>query len=142
MTDLTADAVSAAFRDCLFKPNEIANGAPVDASKVVKVDGVTNSFGLHRDRLEAHRSDVAGWIGDLPAEFLRSGGGWSFLNLCQTRDGDQWTGMQSAAQELCVLAIGLGLAQWLLPREMWPALPGGVPYVAFDPSGFDEQAAA
>jgi hypothetical protein len=30
---------------------------------------------------------------------------------------------------LFCLGIGMGLAKWLLPKNMWSALPGGMPYV-------------
>jgi hypothetical protein len=34
-----------------------------------------------------------------------------------------------------VLGIATKQAEILLPREMWPALPGGMPYIAVFPDG-------
>jgi hypothetical protein len=60
------------------------------------------------------------------------GGGWSFLNFCQDRHGTLWTGMHQTCEELIVLGIGLGMVKWCLPRGMWDALPGGMPYLVID----------
>lgn len=80
-----------------------------------------------------HRDDIYSMVQDLPNEFrISGGGGWSFLNLCERKDGVQWTGDHRTQEALCVTAIGTGLAQWLLPRELWSALAGEMPYIAFD----------
>jgi hypothetical protein len=38
-------------------------------------------------------------------------------------------------EALVALGVGLGMAQFQMPREMWSVLPGGVPYVLLDPDG-------
>ncbi len=96
------------------------------------VEGFVNTFGVDVDKLEKDRDVVRGWITELPTEFLaESGGGWSALNLQQTKQGELWTGHQLMGESLYVLAASLGIAKVLLPREVWSALPGGMPYVAF-----------
>ena len=41
------------------------------------------------------------------------------------------TGQNVAAALIC-LALALDLAFWTIPiREMWTAMPGGVPYITF-----------
>jgi hypothetical protein len=35
-------------------------------------------------------------------------------------------------EQLFQLGIGLGLAKWQLPPEMWGVLPGGMPYVVIE----------
>ena len=36
---------------------------------------------------------------------------------------------------LIVLGIATAQARWLMPRDMWPSLPGGMPYFAVGTSG-------
>ncbi len=115
MSELTSNA----FMDCLFKEGE-------ETTNHVKVEGFTNMFELHPQRLEEKRELVTALLAELPAEFKE---GWSFLNLCNTKDGEQWTGMHRVCEQLVVMAIGLGLMEYCMSREMWAILPGGVPYL-------------
>ena len=115
MSELTTNA----FMDCLFKEGE-------DTTNHVNVEGLTSMFGLHPQRLEEKRELVTALLAELPAEFKK---GWSFLNLCTTKNGEQWTGMHDVCEQLAVMAIGLGLMEYCLPREMWAILPGGMPYL-------------
>ena len=115
MSKLTHEA----FMDCMFREGE-------DTTNHVKVEGITNMFGLHPQRLEEKRELVTAILAELPEEFKE---GWTILNLCTTNDGEQWTGLQQICEQLVVMAIGLGLMKYLMPREMWMFLPGGVPYI-------------
>lgn len=115
MSKLTQEA----FMDCMFREGE-------DTTNHVKVEGITNMFGLHPQRLEEKRELVTAILAELPEEFKE---GWTFLNLCTTKDGEQWTDLQQICEQLVVMAIGLGLMKYLMPREMWMFLPGGVPYI-------------
>jgi hypothetical protein len=65
-------------------------------------------------------------------EFIQGsgGGGMSFLSLCMDRAGVQWA-EHGTMEMLLALGIGLKLAGFCLPRELWGALPGGMPYVWF-----------
>lgn len=128
--ELTAANVDTVMRDCLFFAEEAPNNqVPPDA---VVVHGIIRSFGFHPGRLESHRENVRSMLMELPPEFLASrGGGMSFLNACMTRTGKHW-GEHSNMECLFVLGIGLGLAKWCLPREMWGVMPGGMPYVVVD----------
>ena len=115
--------------DCLLGKHEVVDNAPKDGIEIVKVEGIMNTFGLHRERLESHREEVAAMLAQLPdTSHAKSGGGMSFLNACVDRDGVQW-GEHRNMEVLFVLGVGLGLAKWCLPRSMWSALPGGMPYV-------------
>lgn len=116
-------------KDCLFREGESTDNA-------VTVEGVVRNFGFHPDRLQSHRAEIAAQLSELPTEFLSEtqggGGGWSFLNACNDHEGNQWTGEQATMEVLFCLGMGLGMVQCLLPREMWSALPGGVPYYGVD----------
>jgi hypothetical protein len=119
--------------DCLFRDEELTDGQPPEGSVVI-VEGLTQKFGFHKERLESHRIEVIELLDEMPDEFhtqkLEGKGGWSFLNLCNDRYGNQW-GEHRNMEELLCLGIGLGLAHYCLPREAWSVLPAGMPYIAF-----------
>ena len=123
---LTSDRVGIIFEDCLFKEKE-------DTSNYVKAEGIMTNVGFHPDRLESHKAEVDEMLEQLPNEFQKSGGGgWSFLNACNDRDGNQWTGLQQVMEQLFLLGIALKRVKIQLPRELWSSLPGGMPYLVVD----------
>lgn len=118
--------------DCLYKPDELTgNTPPTDA---VLVQGVVSKFGFHPGRLESHRQDVLNLLEKIVTNEFRvgkgGGGGYSFLSLCTDRQGELW-GEHRDCDALLALSIGLHVAEYLLPRNRWYFLPGGVPYVLF-----------
>ena len=129
---IDANEVESLFMDCLFTDEEVAaakrDGYATPVGAVV-ADGIQNKFGFHPIRLESHRDRVAEWLKALPSQFQQNGGGgWSFLNACNDRNGEQWTGFHQRMDQLFSLGVALGLAKAVLPREMWDVLPGGMPY--------------
>lgn len=128
---MNAEKVREMFLSCLFKTEELP---PKD---YVEVEGLTQKFGLHPQRLAETKPVLIEMIDTLPEQFISGkGGGWSFLNLVIDKDGHQWTDLQLTAQEFLVMCMGNGLARIQLPRDMWHVLPGGVPYVEFSKEGF------
>lgn len=126
---LTADRVTAVFRDCLHTDDESLDGAVI-------VEGIINKSALHPERLASHRAEIAAMLAELPDEFRKSGGGgWSFLNACDDRNGRQWTGLHQTMDQLFQLGIASGLAAYLMPREMWAVMPGGMPYIVVTAAG-------
>ncbi len=126
---LEAEAVGKILKDCLFKSDEIKDGAPTMA--FVQSNGVTTNFGFHKERLESHRQEIKELLAELPDQFdIHKGGGWSFLNACMDKHGTQW-GEHMNIQELMCLGQALGLVK-VVPRVLWPTLPGGVPYFSYD----------
>lgn len=122
---LTTDAVDAVVKRCLYGDERPTEGAVI-------VEGIVTSYGFDRNRLAESVPEIERLIGELPDAFLMSGGGgWTFLNLCQDRHDRQWTGSQATMEAFCCVAIAAKRAAWLLPREMWGLLPGGMPYVGF-----------
>lgn len=121
---LTDEAVEAVFLDCLLD-DAGHEGAVIP-------EGIVHRFAFDPERLEVQRDEIEGWISELPSEFLADGaGGWSFLNLCNRADGEQWTSLHLRMEQFVAMAEGLGLASFLMPREMWSVLPGGMPYIVF-----------
>lgn len=119
---LTPGRVEELFVDCFFKDGEKEDN-PIIA------EGIVATYGFQPTRLESHRQEVKDLLAQLPAEFHEgTGDGWSFLNACLDREGNQWTGEHRIMEHLFVLGIALGLVENLLPRDMWSVLPGGMPY--------------
>lgn len=120
--ELTSENVETVIKDCLFTDDE-------DQSNFVEVEGTLHTYHFHPERLELHREDIKTMLNQLPHQFFKSsGGGWTFLNACMREDGVQWTGLHLQQERLLCLGEGLGLVKNQLPKEMWPALPGGMPY--------------
>lgn len=122
--------VEKAFLECLYRPEEVQDLPKGEAPEgAVIVGGIRGKFGFNPDRLEQQRGKVITWLQALPHTFRKSGGGgWSFLNACNQENGVQWTGLHQRMEQLFCLAMGLKLAECQTPREMWQALPGGMPY--------------
>lgn len=120
---LTSQRVTEIFNDCLFRDGE-------DTSEHVPVKGIMNHIGFHPERLESHREEIIAMLAELPEEFQQSaGGGYTFLNVCEDRHGNQWTGFQLIMEQLVLLGIGLDLVEFTTPRDQWKAFPGGMPYL-------------
>ena len=124
--ELTGEAVDKIMKGCLFR-----DGEPQDHH--VEVRGIRATFRYHPVRLFMHTPDIVALLEELPKEFQAGGGGgWSFLNACQDKHGRQWTDLHQTMEALLALGIAAGKARWCLRRDMWDALPGGMPYVVVD----------
>jgi hypothetical protein len=122
--NLTAKEVSETFLQCLFKNGE-------NTENHIIGDGVMIKVGFNPERLKENEPMIIKMLNDLPYEFKKSdgGGGWSFLNMCQDKYGNQWTGLHKNMDELVCLGNAIGKLSFLMPREMWSFLPGGMPYI-------------
>lgn len=134
-----ADRVTELVKSCLFSiedGDDIGTMSPEEFVKSrphVRVSGIVNDFAFKPDALEEHRDEIMEQLLDLPAEFMASsasdgGGGWSFLNACNDREGNQWTGLHLTMEGLFALGMGIGKVTCPMPRDLWIALPGGMPY--------------
>lgn len=126
---IDAGEVDALLRGCLYSPEEVDGLAEGETpAGCVIVEGIAGQICLHPDRLESVREKVTEWLRALPHTFRKNvGGGWSFLRGCLQENGIQW-GEQRSVDQLFCLGQGLGLVSCQLPRELWSALPGGMPY--------------
>lgn len=126
---IDAAAVEGIFKHCLFQKNEIGkDGKP--KGEMIEVEGITNRFGFHPGRIKIHESQITEFLQELPPQFNKnSGGGWSFLNLCNTKDGEQWTGFHLRMEQLICLGMAIGKVKYCMPKKFWSVLPGGMPYV-------------
>ena len=91
-------------------------------------------MGFHPERIKTAAPEIAQMLNELPRPFhVEGGGGWSFLQACQDRHGNQWTGMHRTMELLFLMGLALGKVKECLPREHWTILPGGVPYYTVIP---------
>ncbi|MBI3336258.1 hypothetical protein HYZ98_01680 [Candidatus Peregrinibacteria bacterium] len=93
----------------------------------VVVDGVQGRVSFNADRLGHHRAEIEALLSELPDEFRKSTGD-SFLRACQDKYGRLWTGEHTVVDELLMLGMGIGKFRFLLSRDLWALLPGGMPY--------------
>lgn len=127
---LNAKNVETIFLNSMFNDNEIVDGNIPE--NTVKVEGITMNIGFDPNKIELYRTDVKTMLSELPEPFFKeTGGGWSFLNGIETKDGNQWAEHRNLEQ-LVILGIGLGYVNFLMPRDMWCVFPGGMPYFQVD----------
>lgn len=116
------------FMDCMLNDNECnkEKTAAKEGIDMVIVEAITcKGFGFHITRLESHREEVKSMLNMLDPIFKK---GMSFLHGCMDKDGVHW-GEHTNMEQLFTLGIGLGFAKYAMPRKMWVALPGGMPYI-------------
>ena len=121
---LTSKKVDEVLFKCFYKPEEVQDGKKPDGC--VEVQGINRIFGFHPGRVKEQEAQIIEMLSELPETFKE---GWSFLNLCYDKYDRQWTGMQRSMEALMVLGIAIGKIEYMLPKEAWPDLPGGVPYI-------------
>jgi hypothetical protein len=120
-----AEKVHELMMDCL-------NGKEEGA---VMVEGIVRTFGLNPEKLTFHHNRIKEILDDMQPPFhVSSGGGWTFLNLCEDRDGVHWA-EHPTMESMVALGIGAGMVKYCMPKEMWSAFPGGMPYLMIDTSG-------
>lgn len=137
---LTSDNVEKVFLDCLYREEEILGipeGQPPEGAVLIK--GIIINTGLHPERLKGHLEDIRSMLSELPDGFSHDkGGGMSFLAACNTKEGTQWTSFHEIIDLLFVLGVGTKLVRLCAPRELWGALPGGMPYYVLNLEGFPD----
>ena len=121
--NLTAEKVHTVFMKCLFKEGEQTDNHKIGQGVMIKV-------GFNPERLKENEPVIIEMINDLPDEFKKTGGGGiSFLNMCNDKNGNQWANLHKTMDELVVLGNAIGKLSFLMPKEMWSVLPGGMPYL-------------
>ncbi len=137
--ELTAENVRTTFFDCLY-PDEVIKALPEGTAPegAIIVEGITIKTGFDPVKIENHKKDIAELLNQLPVQFQHDqGGGFSFTAAPFNKAEQQW-GEQMNAQELMLLGVAAGMVQYCMPRELWSAMPGGVPYFVVNTEGFKE----
>lgn len=105
-------------------------GRDADESKCIIAKCIMADYVFAPEKIEAYRADIDSMISQLPEPFYTSiGGGWSFLNFVENKNGEMWTDRHIVAESLLALGIAIGKMAFCTPRETWDHLPGGMPYV-------------
>lgn len=123
--ELTSEKVHDIFMNSLFEEGEETNN-------YVEGIGVITRVGFHPKRLEDNREAINNLLNELPLGFKKSEGGDSFLNMCNDKNGNQWTSLHQRMDELVTLGLAIGLVSFPLGREMWLVLPGGLPFITIN----------
>lgn len=119
--ELTAINVNKIFEDCLFKTE------PKPGTKFIHAQGIVANVGFDPNKIEFYANDIKQLLDNLNENFNESsGGGWSFLEACMTKDNVHW-GEHKSVEQLMLLGIASGWVKYLFPREMWNILAGGMP---------------
>ena len=114
---LTRHNVEDTFVKCL------RNSGPV-------TEGIIKKAYMQVDDEQSDR--IKGMLMQLDDKFRADGGsGASFLEMCINKDGEQW-GEHTDMEKLTMLGIAAGYAKFCFGRELWPILPGGMPYIVLD----------
>lgn len=120
--ELTPSNVEKTFNECLFKEGE-------SASDYIEAHSIMMRVGFHPERIKEKQKDIEGMLCQLHGNFMQSnGGGWTFLNACLNKDGEQWTGEHLTIDCLLALGIAIKKVEFQLARELWQSLPGGMPF--------------
>lgn len=124
--ELNAKTVNDTFLECLLKEGESTENSKIGEGVMIKAK-------FNPERLKKNESLIEEMLAELPNEFQKSGGGgWSFLNMCEDKNGNQWADLHQTMDELLALGIAIGKISFLMPREMWNVLPGGMPYLVIN----------
>lgn len=126
--NLTSKNVETIFMSCLFEDTEEANDDNTVIARGIVIDVEFNS-----EQLNKQEDNIYSMLKELPQEFFRDGGGgWSFLKACNDKHGVQWTSLHQTMEQLFLLGMAIGKVKSRLPKEMWSALPGGMPYYVIE----------
>ena len=129
--NITASNVLKVFNDCLFDTQ------PDTGTEFIGVEGVHANVGFDPHKIEQHKEEITSLLDQLDDKFKENtGGGYSFMSVPFTKDGDQW-GEQIDGDRLMMLGMAIGRVKYLLPREMWRILPGSVPYYVITEEEFE-----
>jgi len=120
---LNSQIVNEIFKDCLFENDKFVKNPKI-------IESVNMKIGFDPEKLKKNNSKIKEMLNELSDDFHKNkGGGMSFLNMCDDRNGNQWTGSQRNMDELVALGLATDNLSYLLPRDMWQILPGGMPYL-------------
>ncbi len=131
MTDL-ATTVRDLLIGCLFADEDLVDGKL--PREPIITECVVQKFGFDPLRVQERREAILAVVKQIVKDkfYQSKGGGWSFLELPFTREDEQW-GEHRNAEDLLALGMAIGVAGFCCERHLWPMLPGGMPYVWFEP---------
>ena len=144
--------VSETFDICFINDDQLVE-IEANPTNCKQCESVMGPRHMRIDKLEENRERIVSWLSALDDAYRRSvGGGYTFLNMCVDRDGQQWTGFHMVQNQLVMLGNGIGMCSILyikdFIRNAMPdlsdteldefveqqglALPGGMPYIVVE----------
>lgn len=126
-----SEKVTRVFTSCLFTDEEVDSMKEEDLSasaSAVIAEGIQVRVGFNKERILKFKSEIESIVLMMDPTFKK---GWTFLNLCNDKDGKLWTGDHRVTEQLVMLAIAAGVCEYTAPRNMWQSFPGGMPYIRF-----------
>jgi len=122
--NLTAENVISIFENCLMTVDD------ENIFDIVMGEGIMGNANFNPERLKGNEQFICDMLNDLPDSFKKDGGGgMSFLNMCQDKNDRQWADLHQTMDMLVCLGNSIGKLSFLMPRDMWSMLPGGMPYI-------------
>lgn len=119
--NLTTINVNKIFKKCLFQTAE-----PTEPH--INVEGPKIKTKFHPKRLKEELPNIISMLNDMPESFHEDkGGGDTYLNACMDKRGNQWA-EQSTVELLVCLGLASGKLKYILEKDLWQSLPGGMPY--------------
>ncbi len=137
--ELTAQNVQEVFFDCMFRDEELTllEKGQIPESAIL-VEGVVSKVGFESNRIKQNTPAIKDMLLNLPDAFFHDkGGGFTFLGAAEDKEGRHW-GEHRSIEQLMQLGIAAKLIRYCLPREVWGALPGGMPYFTIKLDGFND----
>lgn len=128
---LDPEDVRVVFGACIAQPGDedVIEAENCLTGPVGLGDGGHGTLRFSKREIGKFAEQIAQMLLELPTEFRASGGGgWSFLNACLDRHGNQWTGLHQTMAQLFALGQAIGMVELQLPPDLWDVLPGGMPY--------------
>ena len=127
---IESDRVEKIYLSCLLHDDEIDDDGNPEIEPIT-VQGIMFKTLFHPKRVEENKVEIVLMLEELPTKFRSGhGGGWSFLNLCNTKNNEQWTGLHQRMDQLVQLGMAINKVK-IFPekRELWQMFPGGAPYI-------------
>jgi hypothetical protein len=111
------------FWYCLFRKEEGETG-------FTSVSGVLKNASFHKGRLAERKEAIHTLLKELPASLQEiGGGGASFLEIAEDRDGKVWTRNFLLMEQLLLLGLAIGKIEYTHKRRFWDILPYGIPHI-------------
>lgn len=121
---LSIKKVKEVYEYCILSESEVSEHEPI--VDFTMGEGVAYAGVFNSERLAEKKEEIANMVDEL-ADIEK---GPSFLTLCMDKNGRQWTGEHFIMDCLVQLGVATEALCYTLDRDMWDALPGGVPFIA------------
>lgn len=129
---LTPDNVYSVFRECFWQDADIEGLTQEEVlAKSVTAEGPVTKVAFCPEKVKEHKEKIQALLAELPDTFKE---GMSFLEACHNKEGELWTGDHNSMEQLFILGLAIDQVKECLPRDLWGALPGGMPYYIVTPS--------